>query len=104
MSCSGNGIVSKGLLGDLVGSLGLVKDACSMKNKEIRIVHNMLPPFFVVNKGVIDQTTLEASFLTTFLEKFLLRPSFIFANRVWGNQNKSTGIWNGMVGLVGNKG
>ena len=102
MTCSGDGIVKRGLLHDLTGSLGHVQDVCSMKNKKIRIAHNMLPPFLVVDKGDIDQTTLEASFLTTFLEKFLLRPSFIFANRVWGNQNKSTGIWNGMVGLVGN--
>ena len=102
MSCSENGIVSKGLLGDLVGSLGHVKDACSMKNKEIRIVHNMLPPSFAVNDGAIDQTTLEGPVLKTFLERFSLRPSFKFAHRVWGVQNKSTGIWNGIVGLVGN--
>ena len=85
---------------DLAGGLGQAKDSCSMKNKEIRIVHNMLPPFLVVNNGAVDHTTLEAPFLTTFLERFLLRPSFIFANRVWGNKNKSTGIWSGMVGLV----
>ena len=103
MTCSGDGIVRRGLLHDLTGSLGHIEDVCNMKNKEIRIVHNRLPPFLVVNKGYVDQTTLEASFLTTFLETFSLRPSFNFANQVWGNRNKSTGIWNGVVGLVGDK-
>ena len=102
MTCAGDGIVKKGLLYDLAGSLGHVKDACSMKNKEIRIVHNMLPPYFAVNNGTIDQTTLEGPILKTFLERFSLRPSFQFAHQVWGIQNKSTGIWNGIVGLVRN--
>ena len=101
VTCSGDGLVRRGLLADLVGSLGHVKEACSMKNKEIRIVHNMLPPSFAVNDGAIDQTTFEGPVLKTFLERFSLRPSFEFAHRVWGVQNKSTGIWNGLVGLVG---
>ena len=102
MTCAGDDIVRKGLLHDLVGGLGTFKDVCSMKNKEIRIVHNMLPPYFAVNNGTIDQTTLEGPILKTFLERFSLLPSYQFAHRVWGIQNKSTGIWNGIVGLVRN--
>ena len=100
MTCSGDSIVRKGLLHDLAGTIGHVKESCSLKNREIRIAHNINPPFFTVNNGVIDQTTLEGSYLTTFLDRFSLHPSFVFAQQVWGVQNKSSGIWNGIIGLV----
>ena len=102
MTCSGDGVLRRGLLHDLAGSLGLIKEACSMKNKEIRISYNKGPPYFDINNGIIEHTLLEAPILTTFLEKYSLRPTFSFAQQKWGSQDKSTGIWNGVVGLVGN--
>ena len=100
VTCAGDGIVRKGLLYDIHGSLGNVEDACSLKNREIRIAHNMLPPYFAVHNGTIDQNNLESPFLQTFLDKFSLRPSFFFAQQAWGSLNKTSGIWNGIVGLV----
>ena len=100
VTCAGDGIVKKGLLYDLPGSLGNIKNTCTVRKKEIRIAHNMLPPYFAVHNGSIDQTNLESPFLQTFLEKFSLRPSFLFAQQVWGSLNKTSGIWNGILGLV----
>ena len=102
MTCAGDGIVRRGLLYDLPGSLGFLEEVCSLRNKEIRIAHNMLPPYFAVYNGTIDKTTLESPFLQTFIERFSLFPSFFFAQQTWGSQDKTTGIWNGIVGLVGN--
>ena len=101
MTCAGDGIVRRGLLFDLHGSLGNVEEACSLRGKELRIAHNMLPPYFAVYNGTIDQTTLESQFLQSFIEKFSLRPTFLFAQQTWGSRNKTSGIWNGIVGLVG---
>ena len=102
MTCSGDGVLRRGLLHDPAGSLGLIKEACSMRNKEIRISYNTGPPYFDINNGIIEHTFLEAPILTTFLEKYSLRPIFNFAQQKWGSQDKSSGIWNGVVGLVGN--
>ena len=65
----------RGLLYDLPGSLGNVEEACSLRNKDIRIAHNMLSPNFAVYNGTIDQTTLESPLLQSFIERFSLRPS-----------------------------
>ena len=81
-------------------SLGHVNDLCSMKNKMITVAYNMLPPFFAMNNGIINPTTLESAFLMTFLEKYNLTPSFIFAKQVWGIQDKISRKWNGVMGLV----
>ena len=80
--------------------LGHVNDLCSMKNKMIKVAYNMLPPFFAMNNGIINPTTLESAFLKTFLEKYNLTPSFIFAKQVWGIQDKTSRKWNGVMGLV----
>ena len=100
ITCAGDGIVRRGLLYDLPGSLGNVEESCSLRNKELRIAHNMLPPNFLVHNGTIDQTTLESPFLQTFIERFSLSPLFFFAQQTWGSRNKTSGIWNGVVGLV----
>ena len=81
-------------------SLGHVNDLCSMKNKMITVAYNMLPPFFAMNNGIINPTTLESAFLMTFLEKYNLTPSFIFAKQVWGIQDETSRKWNGVMGLV----
>ena len=100
VTCSGDGIIRRGLLWDLKSSLGHFKDVCTMRNKELRIACNVLHPFFVVKDETIDMTTLESPFLQTFLERFSLHPSFHFAQQKWGSKNKSSGIWNGVVGMV----
>ena len=100
LTCRGGGQVHRGVWHDMPGSLGHVDTVCNMKNKPIRIAHNMLPPFFAVNNGMIDITTLESIVLKTLLEKHNLRPFWVNAGQVWGNKDKTTGKWDGIVGLV----
>ena len=100
LTCPGDVNIRKGVLYDLAGSLGRMESVCSRRKKRIRIAHNVYQPFFAVNNGLIDPTTVESIFLTTFLEKYSLQPSFYFAGQVWGNLNKTSGLWNGVIGQV----
>ena len=79
LTCPGDVNIRKGVLYDLPGSLGRMESVCSRRKKRIRIAHNVYQPFFAVNNGLIDPTTVESIFLTTFLEKYSLQPSFSFA-------------------------
>ena len=95
-----HGLVRRGVLHNLSHSLGHVSDMCSMKNKEIRIAYNKSPPLFDVNNQQVDSATLEGAILDTFIEKYNLRPIFIHAKQVWGVRNETTGLWDGVIGLV----
>ena len=101
LSCPNDINVHRGIFNNLKASLGPVDDVCNMKNRPIRIAHNMLPPFFAVKNGAIDPTSLESTCLQSFLERYNLTPSFYFAKQVWGIKNKSSGKWNGITGSVG---
>ena len=95
-----HGLVRRAVLTNLSLSLGQVEDMCSMRNKEIRIAHNNVPPMFAVNNNEVDSDTLEGAVLDTFLEKYSLRPTFINAKQVWGIKNETSGLWDGVIGLV----
>ena len=77
-----------------------MKDVCRLASREIRIAYNRLPPLFDVINQEVDSTTLEGPFLETFLEKYDLRPTFVNANYNWGSKNETSGIWDGLIGLV----
>ena len=94
------GFVRRGVLFALSHSLGPVDDMCSMKNKEIRIAFNKAPPMFDVNEGKVESATLEGAVLDIFLEKNNLRPTFIHAKQIWGKQDETSGLWDGVIGLV----
>ena len=94
------GLEKRGVLYALSHSLGHVDDMCSMKNKEIRIAYNKSPPLFTVNNLKVDSATLEGAVLNTLFEKYNLRPTFTHAKQVWGVKNETTGLWDGVIGLV----
>ena len=100
LTCPGIGLVQRGVWPDLSASLGGLDTVCNMRNRQLRIAHNTWPPFFAVTEGVIDDTTLESIVIKTFLEKHSLEPVWVHAGQVWGNIEKTTGKWNGIVGLV----
>ena len=95
-----HGLVRRGVLYNLSHSLGHVEEMCSMKNKEIKIAYNKSPPFFDVKNQKVESATIEGAVLDTFLEKYNLRPTFIHAKQVWGTKNETSGLWNGVIGLV----
>ena len=94
------GLFRRGVLYNLTNSLGHMKDVCRLASREIRIAYNRLPPLFDVINQEVDSTTLEGPFLETFLEKYDLRPTFVNANYNWGSKNETSGIWDGLIGLV----
>ena len=94
------GLARQGVLYDLSHSLGHVDDMCSMRNREIRIAYNKSPPLFDVNNLKVDSATLEGAVLDTFLEKYSLRPSFVHGKQRWGGKNETSGLWDGVIGLV----
>ena len=95
-----HGLVRQGVLYALSHSLGPVNDICSVETKEIRISYNKASPLFAVNKEEVDSATIEGAVLDTFLKKYNLRPTFIHAKQLWGAKNETTGLWNGIIGLV----
>ena len=90
----------RGLLYDLPGSLGNLEEACTLRSKELRIAHNTWQPYFAMEVGSPDNTTMESIFLNTLLEKDSLTPVWVDAGQSWGGRDKTTGKWNGAVGLV----
>ena len=93
-----HGLVRQGVLYDLSNSLGHVDQMCSMRNKEIKIACNTAEPY--INHQHMESATLEGAVLETFLEKYNLRPTFIHAKQIWGTKNETSGLWNGVIGLV----
>ena len=94
------GLVRQGVLYNLSHSLGYAGDMCSMKNKEIKIAYTIAGPMFSVKNQEMDSNTLEGAVLDTFFDRYDLRPTFISANQVVGSKNETSGLWNGVYGLV----
>ena len=86
-----------------VGSLRKLKfkDYCSLRGKVLRIAYNNVSPYFQVNADQMDPNSLECLYLQTFISKHRLIPELKFAGMTWGARDGSTGVWNGVVGMVG---
>ena len=76
------------------------------KDRPIRITHVSYYSFWqlLADTGNIDTTTYEGYLMQSFVEKYQLKPSFLDAGWGWGNLDKKTNLWNGMVGNVGSDG
>ena len=89
--------------------------ACHFRGARLRVSYNHLPPYFEKHP-FLDSGTLaprptflhgntEEEYLRSFVSHHNLNVSFEYAGQKWGTLNKTTGIWNGGVGLVrSNKG
>ena len=101
LTCPGHhGQVVRGVWAHLTTSLGPFNTVCNMKNKQLRIAHNTWQPYFAMETGTPDNTTMESIFLNTLLEKHSLTPVWVDAGQSWGGLDKTTGKWTGAVGLV----
>ena len=45
--------------------------------------------------------TLEGVVLQLFLDKYQISPVYMYGNYKWGSLDPQTGLWNGVVGMVG---
>ena len=74
----------------------------SLRNRPLRVTHNNVKNYFSMSgENVMDLRTYEAFILNTFIEKFNNKPVvFLNARYKWGAKNKTTGVWNGVVGNV----
>ena len=80
-----------------------MKTVCchGLRNRPLRISHNNVKNYFsTTGENSMDLSTYEAYILSTFVEKFNNKPVLLNTRYKWGAKNKTTGVWNGVVGNV----
>ena len=82
-------------------------EACSFHRSTFTIGYNQVDPFFLLSSSgallpppSFLSGTLEGELLHSLNSYYNLNVTFKFANMKWGAFNKTTGIWNGVVGMV----
>ena len=58
-------------------------------------------PYFDLTGGQAAVDTLEGAVLQLFLDKYEISPVYMYGNYQWGSLDPHTGLWNGVIGMVG---
>ena len=82
-------------------------EACPFHRSIFTVGYNQVDPFFLLSSSgallpppSFLSGTLEGELLQSLISHHNLNVTFKFANMKWGALNKTTGIWNGVVGMV----
>ena len=74
---------------------------CPETKQQLRIAYNNESmPYFDLKNGNADTDTLEGAVLQMFLDRNNIEPLYMYGNYEWGSIDPSTGLWNGVVGMV----
>ena len=76
---------------------------CSLHGAKLKVAYNIKKPFFSkLTSGQLSEPSgqIEEAFLRSFIANYHLDVHFENGNDKWGSLNKTTGMWNGVVGLV----
>ena len=76
---------------------------CSLHGAKLKVAYNIKKPFFSqLTSGQLSKPSgqIEEAFLRSFIANYHLNVHFENGNDKWGSLNKTTGRWNGVVGLV----
>ena len=84
-------------------SPNLKKPICcnAIMGKTLRITYNNDDGFIMVEDNKMDPNIYEGAALQLFIDKYHLNPTFLWAEDIWGSINEETGLWEGIVGNVG---
>ena len=82
-------------------------EVCSFHRFKLTVGYNQAEPFFLLSSSgaLLPPTsflsgTLEGELLHSLISHHSLNVTFKFANMKWGALNKTTDVWNGVVGMV----
>ena len=76
--------------------------SCPRIPRQLRVAYNNESlPYFDLKEGQADVSTLEGAVLQLFLDKYQISPVYMYGNYEWGSLDPETGLWNGVVGMVG---
>ncbi|XP_023339233.1 glutamate receptor ionotropic, NMDA 2C [Eurytemora carolleeae] len=78
-----------------------IKTIQSLENRHLRIAYNIFLPRMNVINNVCDANTFEGIYLSTFIEKYNCNVVYTDMGNKWGSPNPVTGIWSGLIGMVG---
>ena len=78
-----------------------LREICQKNKEKLRIAYNNVMPYFDLKNGKADMDTLEGFVLQLLLDNHNIEPVYMNGDYEWGSIDPETGLWNGVVGMVG---